>query len=55
MQLSKETIKLLYSELSELLNHCDLTDEQYNEIPELMTLYNKLYYGEPLEITLADE
>ena len=54
MQLSKETIKLLYSELSEIEKHCDLTEKQFDEILELMNGLRLLHYGEPLEITLAD-
>jgi hypothetical protein len=55
MQLSKETIKLLFVELNELLNHFDLTEKQGNEIYALMESLPCLYMGEPLEITLADE
>jgi len=55
MQLSKDTIKFLYNELSEMERHCDLTEQQHDEILELMNNLRPLYYGEPLEITLADE
>ena len=55
MQLSKETIKLLYHEIDEIVCHCDLKENQFDELFGVMQLLNKLYYGEPLEITLADE
>jgi hypothetical protein len=55
MQLSKQTIKLLYRELSEMEKHFDLTEQQHDEISELMNGLRLLHYGEPLEITLADE
>lgn len=55
MQLSKETINFLYSELNEMVIHCDLTEKQFDEIPQLMGLLHRLYFHEPVEITLADE
>jgi hypothetical protein len=55
MQLSKETIRLLYNEIDEIVCHCDLSETQFDELFGFMKLLNKLFYGEPLEVTLADE
>lgn len=55
MQLSKGTIKFIYHEIDEIVCHCDLPEKQFDELFGFMQLLNKLYYGEPLEVTLADE
>jgi hypothetical protein len=55
MEMSKETINLLYGEIDEIVCHCGLSETQFDELFGFMRLLNKLYSGEPLEITLADE